>query len=84
MAPAVLTHYIDSQRYRLENQVGIKVLLPEHEEQQRRIDIAYIKVGLAVPACQKNSGQTEHRRQQIYQQHRLPAQLKQYYIPKFH
>ena len=84
MAPAVLTHYVYTQRDRLKNQVRIQVLLPEHEEQQGRIHIAHIEILFAVPAGKKNRSKAEDCRQQIYQQHRLTAHFKQYYIPKLH
>jgi hypothetical protein len=84
MAPAILTHYIDTQRNRLKYQIGVQILLPEHEEQQSRIYVADIKVIFIVSARQKNCGQTENRRQEIYQQHRFSPQFKKYYIKKIH
>ena len=84
MAPSILPHYIDTQRYRLQYQVCIQILLPKHQEQKGRIYIAHIKIALPVPSGQKHGSQSEHRRQKIYQQHRLPSKLEQYDIQKIH
>lgn len=70
MRPPVMTEHIDTQGYGLEKQVGVEVLVPEHQEEQGRVDISHPEVVFAVAPGEKHAGQAEERGQQVYQQHR--------------
>ena len=65
MSPPVMAQDIDSQRYRLEKEVRVKVLVPEHEEQEEGIQIAYPEIIFTVAAGKEYACKTDHGCEQI-------------------
>ena len=60
MSPAIMSEDIDSQRNRLEKEVRVKVLVPEHEEQEEGIQIAYPEIIFTVAAGKEYACKTGH------------------------
>ena len=84
MGPAVMPENVDSEGYRLQEQAGIQILVPEHQKQECRIEITHPEIVFAVASGKEHTGQPQDRSDQVYQQHRhIPAYGKQRIVQKF-
>ena len=74
MSPAIMSENIDSQRNRLKKEVRVKVLVPEHQEQEYRVEITYPEIIFAVASCEEHTGKTYYGCKQVYEEDRcVPA-----------
>ena len=71
MSPAPVAEYVDSQRDRLQEQRCVQVLVPEHQEEGRGVEIAHPEVIFAVASGQEHAGKAQDRSDQVYEQNRL-------------
>ena len=58
----------------VKKEVRVKVLVPEHQEQEYRVEITYPEIIFAVASCEEHTGKTYYGCKQVYEEDRcVPA-----------